>query len=120
MSDHEPTRLIPVDEARPLAYLAPFMKALHRQRTELAKERRTARRIVVPWEWPGKDFDGATLYGLPIQRRPGAAEPFVDALQDCPECMQGKHTNCNGITWDDAADEPTACPCGHQWAEVSR
>jgi hypothetical protein len=29
----------------------------------------------------------------------------------CPECVQGKHPNCDGYTWDDELDEPTACPC---------
>lgn len=35
----------------------------------------------------------------------------------CPECVQGKHGNCDGTAWDDKADAPTACPCekrGHQ------
>lgn len=31
----------------------------------------------------------------------------------CPECIQGKHGNCNGQAWDTKADEPTACTCGH-------
>lgn len=35
----------------------------------------------------------------------------------CPECRAGKHRNCDGQAWDDAADAPTACACEH--AEVT-
>lgn len=37
--------------------------------------------------------------------------------QACPECLQGKHDNCDGSTWDSALDQPGLCPCykaGHQ------
>ena len=29
----------------------------------------------------------------------------------CPECRAGKHRNCDGTAWDQAADAPTPCPC---------
>lgn len=29
----------------------------------------------------------------------------------CPECVQGKHVNCDGIAWDADIDEPTDCAC---------
>jgi hypothetical protein len=29
----------------------------------------------------------------------------------CPECATGKHRNCDGTTWDNITDAPTACPC---------
>jgi hypothetical protein len=29
----------------------------------------------------------------------------------CPECVQGKHRNCDGQAWDPVADEPTTCGC---------
>lgn len=29
----------------------------------------------------------------------------------CPECKVNKHGNCNGETWDHAADEAVPCPC---------
>lgn len=29
----------------------------------------------------------------------------------CPECRAGKHTNCDGTAWDQAADAPTTCAC---------
>jgi hypothetical protein len=29
----------------------------------------------------------------------------------CPECVQGKHGNCDGTTWDAEADVPATCPC---------
>ena len=31
----------------------------------------------------------------------------------CPECVNGKHGNCDGSAWDDAADAATACTCTH-------
>lgn len=37
--------------------------------------------------------------------------PMVPGIDPCPECLQGKHGNCDGTTWDIVADEPTACPC---------
>jgi hypothetical protein len=35
-------------------------------------------------------------------------------LRKCPECAAGKHTNCDGTTWDNVTDAPTACPCVHR------
>jgi hypothetical protein len=41
--------------------------------------------------------------------------PFCHAaesgLDPCPECRQGKHGNCDGLTWDDQADDLAPCPC---------
>lgn len=28
-----------------------------------------------------------------------------------PECVQGKHPNCDGTAWDEATDQPTDCLC---------
>jgi len=36
----------------------------------------------------------------------------------CPECVAGKHGNCNGQAWDREKDEPTTCACGHTIASV--
>lgn len=36
----------------------------------------------------------------------------------CPECVAGKHGNCNGQAWDMEKDEPTACECGHSIGQV--
>lgn len=36
---------------------------------------------------------------------------------DCPECVAGKHDNCDGTSWNPAADDIDACPCakrGHK------
>jgi hypothetical protein len=40
-------------------------------------------------------------------------EPASDAtaVAICPECQQGKHQNCEGQAWDDAADAPGPCAC---------
>jgi hypothetical protein len=29
----------------------------------------------------------------------------------CPECVAGKHINCDGIAWDLDTDGPTICSC---------
>lgn len=29
----------------------------------------------------------------------------------CPECAQGKHGNCDGSSWNPAADDIDTCPC---------
>lgn len=42
------------------------------------------------------------------------AAPKVEAAPEkplCPECQQGKHQNCSGQAWDNAADEPVSCGC---------
>lgn len=32
----------------------------------------------------------------------------------CPECVAGKHGNCDGTTWDQESDMYGACPCFDQ------
>jgi hypothetical protein len=32
-------------------------------------------------------------------------------IEPCPECIQGKHINCDGTSWDQASDGPAPCPC---------
>ena len=75
--------------------------------------------VEVPMEW-GRLFDDPTtrVIGLPVRRsdieKPRIARDFVGA---CPECVAGKHGNCDGTTWDDVADAPADCPCaaeGHR------
>jgi hypothetical protein len=29
----------------------------------------------------------------------------------CPECQQGKHQNCDGLTWDFEIDKLAHCDC---------
>lgn len=36
-----------------------------------------------------------------------------DRVPDCPECTAGKHTNCDGTTWNPTTDQPQPCPCTH-------
>lgn len=38
-------------------------------------------------------------------------EPGLTARPICPECEQGKHGNCDGLTWDDIKDDYTYCTC---------
>lgn len=40
-----------------------------------------------------------------------AFAPVVHEPQACPECLQDKHGNCDGSTWDAALDQPGLCPC---------
>ncbi len=38
-------------------------------------------------------------------------------VPDCPDCVQGKHRNCDCCSWDNEADTLAACPCdqrGHR------
>lgn len=32
----------------------------------------------------------------------------------CPECEQGKHSNCDGTAWDNEADAVVACGCAQE------
>jgi hypothetical protein len=29
----------------------------------------------------------------------------------CPECKQGKCTNCDGVAWNETSDVPDQCAC---------
>jgi hypothetical protein len=49
----------------------------------------------VPCHWVEADLCSAC---------PRGAEP-------CPECQQGKHLNCDGMSWDMVADDEAPCPC---------
>jgi hypothetical protein len=38
-------------------------------------------------------------------------------VDDCPECVQGKHVNCDHTTWSTILDSLVGCPCavrGHE------
>jgi len=89
--------------------------------------------------WPGKVYEGTSMHltslsgaGTPVGEhrmsmidalnveRDEDGNPIFDRSQyettpvqppRCPECVAGKHDNCNGETWDDAQDAPTTCPC---------
>lgn len=37
--------------------------------------------------------------------------PGCPANYDCPECVAGKHTNCDGSTLNPWADDIDRCPC---------
>jgi len=37
-----------------------------------------------------------------------------DNTEPCPECQQGKHGNCDGVTWDNLADGYVDCPCAER------
>ena len=64
------------------------------------------------------------VFGLRVRKVPRAdlarrldtvAEPV--GLRSCPECISGKHVNCQGDTWDEGLDALATCPCsarGHR------
>lgn len=35
----------------------------------------------------------------------------MTTLIRCPECVAGKHGNCDGTAWDAVTDEPIPCGC---------
>lgn len=43
-----------------------------------------------------------------------AAELLEDDISICPECIQGKHQNCSGYSWNNTKDEETNCPCSDE------
>jgi hypothetical protein len=45
-----------------------------------------------------------------VEPAPQVEQP-QDGVLPCPECLAGKHGNCDGTTWDTVADEPADCPC---------
>lgn len=50
-----------------------------------------------------------------------AMDRMLVANDQCPECRQGKHGNCDGTAWDDATDAPAGCPCAaHNHSTVCR
>lgn len=41
----------------------------------------------------------------------GDPEYIEDDISICPECVQGKHQNCDRTAWNNTKDEETKCPC---------
>lgn len=39
------------------------------------------------------------------------AVAIVEDIPTCPDCVQGKHSNCNGLSWNNTEDHLTSCPC---------
>ena len=39
------------------------------------------------------------------------AAKHLMTVRSCPDCEQGKHSNCTGEAWDNDTDAPTVCPC---------
>lgn len=39
------------------------------------------------------------------------AATFHPPANECPECRQGKHGNCNGDSWDNEVDDFVDCAC---------
>lgn len=60
---------------------------------------------------PENDFDVPP----PVGRRSAWAS------RPCPECAQGKHTNCTGDAWDHVRDQIALCPCWRiHWKDHSK
>lgn len=60
-----------------------------------------------------EEFGAGGLSAALADASPAApvAETAAPETPLCPECVQGKHQNCSGQAWDNAADEPTSCAC---------
>lgn len=58
--------------------------------------------------WGTVTLDGHQRHFCPSHKAQGRP------LSPCPECVAGKHQNCNGETWDETADRIGTCPCATQ------
>jgi hypothetical protein len=54
---------------------------------------------------------GVAEHRVSAAERAVADEMVRIAIATCPECAAGKHGNCDGTAWDDAADRVTSCAC---------
>ncbi len=54
--------------------------------------------------------EAPSLAGKSVEDLAGA-KAVEESAPICPECTAGKHQNCEGQAWDNAADEPTDCAC---------
>ena len=71
----------------------------------------------VQW-WPVDEAGVPT--GGPVDLTPfvSAVSTSTTLVEPCPECAVRKCDNCDGSSWDKAADQPAECPCrnaGHPW-----
>lgn len=63
---------------------------------------------------PRDDVTGqATLDDLVEPSSTPGDESVEEPRLQCPECLNGKHPNCDGVAYDEKADDtvPCACPC---------
>lgn len=78
------------------------------------------------WESPtGRVFDdlgNGWQVGYDMMRHiigAGLMKRKPDDIPVCPDCVQGKHTNCTG-SWNNTKDEPAACPCDLRYHKVGK
>lgn len=43
----------------------------------------------------------------------------LDDIPICPDCVQGKHSSCDGHSWNNTKDELAGCPCDLRYHGVS-
>lgn len=69
---------------------------------------------------PGGNKPGAECDGLEVEVEFGAHDQaYVQAHDEgcwCPECVAGKHVNCNGQALDPVTDQIVTCACPHMEA----
>lgn len=53
------------------------------------------------------------MHPTPWTVKPTEYDPDQTTIPVCPECVNGKHKNCDGNAWDDVEDELTDCRCEH-------
>lgn len=82
------------------------------------KDAKPARRKVIEAEVNALQSSGAGDEVQEPSSSPGSGavvassgSPSAPESPVCPECQQGKHQNCSGQAWDNAADEAVACGC---------
>lgn len=74
----------------PEATIGGHVMACHNQRDSLDWE------CSCPSSTPGDELVEGVALRLPLQ---------------CPECLNGKHPNCDGVAYDDILDDTTPCEC---------
>lgn len=101
MVDPEETRHADTDDQGPIPLCPPVPTGVPGQ--------------VVEWLPSGADeFTRAETQPAPPADQPNPPPPTVyDTLPPptCPECLAGKHVNCDGLAWDPVADDTTTCGC---------
>jgi hypothetical protein len=69
----------------------------------------------LPGTWSYSDIEGGDPDERSYTERGWAPTGKFPQPSICPECMAGKHPNCDGTAWDVVADTETQCQCTDAW-----
>jgi hypothetical protein len=67
-----------------------------------------------PWDCERCADEGWIELDHPVQEVGPVAQPVPCpecSGRLCPECVQGKHGNCDGVAWNEALDREVDCVC---------